>query len=180
MTKYTARPGATALGAIIATTVEALGVYAATGYRILAENGITDIKPDEWYPMQAFCNFFEAIDIKVGASVYYIIGKKVAATVALPPDLNTVEKALSGFDLVHKTNYKGLALADGWKVQIYGDKSAELVFRGPFPDDFVRGVAEGLVRRFANGSADRVTVRIDAGAPRRDRGESSTTLLANW
>jgi hypothetical protein len=180
MPKYTAKPGATALGANIIATVEALGAYTAAGYNILAENGITDIKPDAWYPMQALCNFFEAVDTKVGASAYYIIGKTVAATVPLPPEVNTVEKALSRFDMVYKTNYKGVAWTEGWRVQITGDKSAKLIFRGPFPDDFVRGVTEGFVRRFNRGAGGRVTVRIDAAAPRRDCGESSTTLLASW
>jgi hypothetical protein len=177
MPKYIAKAGATALGAHIIATFEALGLYTAAGYSILAKNGITDIKPDEWYPMQAFCNFFEAIDTKVGA---YIIGKTLGATVPLPPEANTVEKALSRLDVVYKTNYKGVAWTEGWRVQISGDKSAKLIFRGPFPDDFVRGVTEGFVRRFNRGAGGRVTVRIDAAAPRRDRGESSTTLLASW
>jgi len=180
MPRFTAKPGAMALGAHIIATVEALGAYAATGYRILAEHGITDIKPDEWYPMQAFCSFFEALDRRVGASVFYIVGKAVACAVPLPPEVNNVEKALSRFDLVYKTYYKGVAWTEGWKVQIRGDQSAKLVFRGPFPDDFVRGLAEGFIRRFARGSKSQVTVRIDAAAPRRDRGQSSTTLLASW
>jgi hypothetical protein len=180
MPRFTAKPGAMALGANIIATVEALGAYTSTGYRILAENGITNIKPDEWYPMQAFCSFFEALDRRVGASVFYIVGRTAACAVPLPPEVNTVEKALSRFDSVYKTYYRGGAWTDGWKVQIRGDQSAKLVFRGPFPDDFVRGLTEGFIRRFARGSTGRVTVRIDAAAPRRDRGESSTTLLANW
>jgi hypothetical protein len=180
MSRFAAKPGAMALGANIIATVEALGVYAVTGYRILAEHGIKDIKPDEWYPMQAFCDFFEAIDTKVGASVFYIIGKTVARTVPLPSEVNTVEKALARFDRVYKTYYKGVAWTEGWKVQIWGDQSAKLVFRGPFPDDFARGLTEGFVRRFARGSNSQIMVRIDSAAPRRDCGESSTTLLANW
>ncbi len=168
------------LGANIIATVEALGAYSDTGYRILAENGITDVQPDEWYPMQAFCNFIEALNSRVGASVLYITGKAVAACLPLPPEVNTVEKALSRFDLVYKTYYKGVAWTEGWKVRIRGDRSAQLVFRGPFPDDFVRGLTEGFIRRFANGSTDRITVRNDAASPRRDRGQSSTTLLARW
>jgi len=82
--------------------------------------------------------------------------------------------------MVYKMNYKGAAWTEGWKVQIIGDHSAKLVFRGPFPDDFVRGITEGFVRRFANGSAGRVTVTIDTDGPRHDEGGSSTTLLANW
>jgi len=39
MSKYTAKSGATALGANIIAAVEALGAYTAAGYGILAENG---------------------------------------------------------------------------------------------------------------------------------------------
>ncbi len=180
MPRFTAKPGALALGDNIIATVEALGAYSATAYQILAENGITDVKPDEWYPMQAFCSFFEALDRRLGASVFYIVGKTVAVALPLPPEVNTVEKALSRFDLVYKTYYKGVAWTEGWKVRISGDQSAQLVFRGPFPDDFVRGLTEGFIRRFAGGSTGRITVKIDAAAPRLDRGENSTTLLASW
>ncbi len=107
MPKYTAEPGATILGSNIIATVDALEVYASTGYGILAENGITDIQPDGWYPMQPFCDFLEAIDTKVGASVYYIIGKKVFTIDSL--------LVLGALPLVDKVKVK---LPDQYQVQI--------------------------------------------------------------
>ena len=42
------------LGASVRAFVSALGFYGPRGLQILAENGIPDPQPSEWYPLQSY------------------------------------------------------------------------------------------------------------------------------
>ena len=75
MSKYQATPGAKTIGNAIHTTVESLGPFKETGYRLLTQAGISALKDDEWYDQQIYCNFLELIQQKVGNSTLFISGR---------------------------------------------------------------------------------------------------------
>ena len=55
--------------------VESLGTYKDTGYRLLAQVGIDDVKADDWYDQQIFCDFLDLIQQKVGNQRLFIAGR---------------------------------------------------------------------------------------------------------
>jgi hypothetical protein len=174
--KYVASPGSLSVGATIIGTVDGLGAFKDTGYRILAEAGVKDLKPDEWYPMQALCDFFETVSSKVGKSTLFLIGKNLVVNVPLPPQIDSIEKVYSGFDQVYKTSFHNVPSGEGWKCELTGPTSASMVCTSPFPDEYTRGVTEGFGRRFKNN----VTAKIDETKPRVDTGGKSVTILVTW
>jgi hypothetical protein len=176
MAKYVASPGSLSQGVTIIGTVDGLGAYKDTGYRILADSGVQNLKPDEWYPMQALCDFFAAVSSKVGKSTFFLIGKNLVAKAPLPPEIDSIEKVYAGFDQVYKTNFRNVPESEGWNFELTGPTSARMICTSPFPDEYTRGITEGFGRRFKNN----VTAKIDETKPRVDSGGKSVTILVSW
>jgi hypothetical protein len=163
-------------GTTIISTVDALGTYKDTGYRMLAECGLSNPKPDAWYSMQILGDFFEAITLKIGNATLFMLGKAVAESMDLPPQIDTIEKLYGSFDQVYKMTFKNVASSEGWSFKPTGANKATLSFCGPFPDDYCRGVAEGFGKRFAK----KLSVKVDETQPRLDQGGKSVNLIVSW
>ena len=176
MSEYTAKPGAQTIGANILGVIEGSGAFRQTGYRILADLGLKELKQDQWYPMQPFCDFFEAIEKKFGGATLAMIGKSNGSGLPLPPELNTIEKVYSSFDQVYRMNFRNVPTNEGWKFTKTGPKSATIVCTGPMPDEYLRGIAIGFGGRFEKN----LVVKFDETQLRRDKGGNSVTLLVNW
>jgi hypothetical protein len=177
MGKYQATPGGKTLGASIHSTVESLGPFKETGYRLLAQVGISEIKDQEWYPQQTYCDFLELIQQKVGNSTLYIAGRNQGLEAVLPPQLDSPEKVLAGFSQVYRLAHQGVPATEGWTFTPTGPNSATMTCTSPYPDEFSRGVCDGFVRRFNAGSA---SAKIDETKPRVDNGGKSVTILVRW
>jgi hypothetical protein len=166
------------IGGFIIGAVEALGAFKDTGYRILADLGLKDPKPDQMYPMQIFCDFFEAISTKVGSATVSTMGKNVGINFPQPPEVNSIEKYLNSIDKEYKGGVRGIGMDEGWKTKITGTNSANAVFTGQFPDNFIRGLVEGMGRSVTKNN--KFNVVIDTTQPSIDKGEKSVTLLITW
>jgi hypothetical protein len=174
---YKAEPGSKVLGDSIRITLEALGLYKDTGNQLLAQAGIREVKADEWYDMQTYCDFLGALMEKVGPSTLFVAGRNIGMNAVLPPVFDTPEKVLSGFDQVFKMGHQGVPASQGWKYTPAGERSAIMVSTSPYPDELQRGVCDGFIRRFKTGA---LLVKIDETKPRVDKGGKSVTFIANW
>src|SRR5262249_36037493 len=54
-----------------------------------------------WFPLQTWLTAHHQIVADVGASTSYSIGKKVAETADVPPEVNSVAQVLSSIDIVY-------------------------------------------------------------------------------
>ena len=177
MGKYQATPGAKIIGNSVYFMVEALGTYKDTGYRLLAQVGISDIKMDDWYDQQIFCDFLELIQQKVGNKTLFIAGRNQGMGAGLPPVLDCPEKVLAGFNQVYKMAHKETPASEGWTYTSSGPNSAIMTCTSPYPDEFSRGICDGFVRRFKEGNT---TAKIDETKARLDTGGKSVTIIVNW
>jgi hypothetical protein len=174
---YQALPGTKVLGATIKNTVESLELYKDVGYKLLAKAGISDLKEDEWYDQQMYCDFLDMLKQKVGPSTLFIAGRNIGMNAPLPPVLNSPAMVLAGFDQVYKSSHKGVPANQGWVYSATGENKATMICNSPYPDDLSRGVCDGFVRRFKTGA---LFVKIDEAKPRIDNGGKTTTFLIQW
>src|SRR5687768_16868529 len=71
-------------GASVRAFVSAIGFYGARGLQILAENGIPDPQPAEWYPLQSYLDAQRAVYEKVGPNTLARIGRKLVQEATFP------------------------------------------------------------------------------------------------
>lgn len=178
MNQFQAAPDAMVDSGLILGAVESLGIYKTTGYSILSSQGIKDIHPGQWVPMQILCNFFETIATKIGPATLFIMGRNVGSSIPLLPNNNTIEKVLVSLDTAYKSMTRGIGFGEGWKIDQMQSNSARLVFTGHFPSDFLCGLVQGLLQRVSVSTHPRV--RFDENHVLLDHGSSSIALLVNW
>jgi hypothetical protein len=180
MAKYQASPKAKVSGPVVVGTVDALGIYKDTGYKILADCGISDPKMDQLYPLQVLCDFFTQVETRFGPSTLSVMGKNVAQVTPVPPGVDSPEAVLSSMGEAYQLNHQDVPADEGWRYEKTGPTSARMVCNAPYPDDFCRGIIEGFVRRFKQTSGGAVRAEIDMTQPRRDNGGQSVTVLVRW
>jgi len=180
MPKYKAQPNAQISGVRVISTIEALGVFKEAGYKILAENGIANPQPEQWYSQQDFINFFEALSAKVGPATLFMMGKNLGTTAKLPPQMDTFEKVLLSMDQFYKLHHRNVPANEGWRVEKTGATSLKLTSTGPYPDDMLRGVIAGYAEKLKPAKGVIINIKIDPTQPRRDTGGDSVTILVNW
>jgi hypothetical protein len=178
MSKYQAKTDAQTIGKNVLVTVQALGSFRGTASSYLEKCGLKDIKADQWYPMQSYCDFFEMMADKAGVKTLYVIGKSLGQNITLLSGADTVEQVYKGFNEDFKANYRNTHPNEGFIVQETGPSSLQIVFTGPLPSDYIRGVLEGIGHQFSD--IEYMTAQIDETQPRIETGGKSTTFTVSW
>ena len=172
-------PGVEVNGETVLSVVAGLGGFEAAARKILADSGIADPRPGEWYPQQAWLDAFKAISTRVGPSALFNIGKAIPENAQWPPSVTTIETALPSIDLAYHMNHRGGEIGH-YLYMSTGPRSVRMVCRNPYPCHFDRGIVTAVARRFKPRDVVTVTTTHDDGAPCRAKGEDSCTYLVNW
>ena len=127
--------------------------YKAMAFEILAKNGIKDLKPNEWYPQQAWLDAFKSISETIGPFTLCIIGKKIPENAQWPPEINEIHAALSSIDIAYHMNHRiddkilfnpeTGEMSEGighYKYTITSETTGTMVCNNPYPCDFDRGI----------------------------------------
>jgi len=141
---------------------------------------LSDIKPDQWYSQQTYCDFLESIETKIGKATLVVVGKNVAAAAQVHFDLDSVEKWMASAAQVYQGNHRNVPKNEGWAYKTTGPSAAILTCNEPYPDSFIRGLADGFGRRFQKDRNRLISVKFDETQPRRDNGGSMVTLIVEW
>jgi hypothetical protein len=131
------------------------------GWKALAEEGIQEVKPEGWYNQQQWLNAFKRLEEKVGVSALYLIGLKIPESAQFPPQIQTLEQALSAIDVAYHMNHRldGKPLFDPatgvmtegighYSARIVGPRHIQVSCDNPYPCDFDRGIIEAMAKRF--------------------------------
>lgn len=137
-------PKNTTLGASIQPVLAAMD---DSVQEILVRHNLDKIDPDTWYPQQDYLNVYNDIFESRNnvMSNLVAIGIDLLDKAAFPPEITTIEQALSAMDAYYHLNNKDED--GGWHVEIEG-KSARCVSTTPFPADFEYGILFAMTRRF--------------------------------
>lgn len=177
-------------GQTILSVVKGMPGYESTALKILQENGISDIQDDNWYPQQAWLDAFKEIASKIGVNTLRSIGAKIIESAKFPPNVNSVETALSSLDIAYHMNHRvmGKILFDPDKGvtgegigHYYFQKKAEnefiLTCENPYPCDFDKGLLKGTVEKFIKpGQKAEFLENVKAGC-RKSHGQKCTYLV---
>lgn len=171
--------GVEVTGQSILAIVNGMELAQSRALRILAENGISPLKTDVWYPMPALLKSFQLIFEKIGPSTVRTIGRKIPDSAHFPPDIDTLEKGLRSIDLAYRMNHRGRGAIGGYRFELVDKRSARMACDNPYPCDLDVGLIEAIGDRFR--PKDSLWVRIEH-APKgcRRRGDGACTYTINW
>ncbi|MDY7227777.1 hypothetical protein [Hyalangium rubrum] len=166
-------------GQAVLSIVGGMEVVQARALRILAENGISPLKPEGWYPLTHVLNSFKLIFEKIGPSTVRAIGRKTPDTARFPPDIDSLEKGLRAIDVAYHMAHRGSEQIGGYHFEPRDRRSAKMMCDNPYPCDFDLGMVEAICDRFRPKDALWVRIEHDPKSCRR-RGDTSCTYLITW
>jgi hypothetical protein len=142
---------------------------------ILTAHGLGDIRPDQWYPQQAWLDAFREIAEGPTASLIDLvaIGMAIPDNATFPPDINSMVSALMSIDVAYHMNHRGGEIGH-YHANVLNDHQVDLVCENPYPCDFDYGIVYSMARRFQP-KGQCAYVYHDDAAPCRKRGDDSCT-----
>ena len=166
-------------GETVLAVVNGMGVFKEISLKILAENGIDNPKPGEWYSQQSWLNTFKTISEQIGQVTLHNIGKAIPENAEWPPQIDTIEKALESIDITYHNNHKNGEIGNYSYIQI-DDRSAKIICNNPYPCMFDKGIIESLVKKFRVPGSRMINVKHDENGSCRTQGGDSCTYIIKW
>jgi len=174
-------PNVQIIGQSITSVVTALPIGQEERKAILSRHGIKNIVATDWYPLESYLNAFKQISDEVGPNTLFSIGKAIPENVKFPPQIDSLEKALSSIDVAYKMNHRGGDIGY-YKVLSYDAKkrAATIECRNPYPSEFDRGLITTMLRRFKPSDSIKYNVSLDTSVPTRIGGADSCRFNVTW
>jgi len=164
-------PTAEVLGDAVLSILDGMGGIRSRAVKILAQNGIQEVKQGQWYPQQGVLSSFRTIFEKVGPSTLQMIGHKIPANAPFPPSIRTITDALRSLDVAYQMNHRGFECANAYRYEPLSERSARIVCANPYPCEMDLGLVEGMADRFRPKDSMRIEVRHAPGDCRRKQAE---------
>jgi hypothetical protein len=146
---------------------------------ILSRNGIENPTAGTWYPQQNWLNAFKEIAEKVGFSSLFVIGKAIPESAKFPPDIDSLEKALSAIDIAYHMNHKNGDIGF-YRFEKTSPTSGKILCNNPYPCDFDMGIIKAMCQRFKDKDTLSVLVDHDTKCACRKTGGDSCTYNISW
>ncbi len=148
---------------------------------LLAENGISDIQPDQWYPLLSVLNTLNQLTTMPNLTTNFVaVGLRIAENMVLPPELVNahVSEILMLWDDLYHLQHRGGEI--GYvKVEKISETHYKTIHKHLYPDDLVYGLAYGMCRVFLPKDAT-FTVEYDKDTKRLDEGGDFTIVHVKW
>lgn len=180
-------------GETVLAIVDGMGSFKERAFSILKESGIDKPKPGAWYRQQFWLDAFKKISDAIGAYTLFNIGKKIPENANFPPEIDNIEKALSGIDIAYHMNHSigkeamfnpaNGVMKEG--IGHYGyekkdDRTVIMMCNNPYPCDFDRGIIESMANKFKPQGVSMIIVSHDDTKPCRKKGADSCTYIVKW
>lgn len=179
MKRFEIPPHVEVSGNIVLAVVEVMGAFRSVAMRILEKNGIANPSSDEWYPLRSWLASFDTIVRDVGPNTLHQIGRHVANSGEIPPELlGSLHEVFGALDESYYAQHRGGGDIGHYHYIGTGERSGTMVCTTPYPSEFDRGVITALAERFEPVSL--VDVRLDTSSETRTTGGLSCTYLIQW
>lgn len=166
-------PDAEVKGAEVLSVAEAAGrlstVFGERAEELLAEHGLDDVEPEEWYPLQAYLDTIEHIADQVGDEMVLYVGKELPDIIDWPSDVSTVVDAMESITAAYEMFHRGDRIGY-YDLERLGGNEVRLTCRNPYPCSLTRGVIRGAGERFSPPTAF-VDLEEESSRCRADGGE---------
>lgn len=180
-------------GQTIISVIDGMGEFKGLALTILAENGIPDPRPGEWYPQQWWLNAFKYIAEKLGPFTLRNIGTKIPENADWPPEINTIEAALASIDIAYHMNHRlngevlynpqTKTMNEGighYEFEKIDERQVRMICENPYPCDFDKGIIEAVAKKFRPEDSITLSVVHDDSKPCRKKERRSCTYLVSW
>jgi hypothetical protein len=149
--------------------------FADNAQEILADNGIEEPEPDEWYPQQAWLDAFEEVANSVGTSTLNNIGQSIPEHAEWPPGVDGVVEAIESIDLAYHQNHRGGDIGH-YEAKQVDDSTVRVECTNPYPCDFDQGIIKAVGREFSD-----EFVRVEEiGNTCRNDGDEKCSYEVSW
>lgn len=172
-----ASPADKVSGASIRAFVHALGLSQRRGLQALAEQGITSVDPDAWYPWQAYLNAQRTVYQTIGPNTVGRVGRKLVEEANFPLAIDSVHAALDTLNGDYRLRHRGRDVG-GFVYQATGERSGRMTVRTPYPCELDRHVIEALCQRFR--PADSLAVYLKHQEGCRNQGAEECVFHLHW
>lgn len=166
---------------VLTVVEEAMGrfseSYRERALQALADEGIDDPAPDEWYPQQAWLNAFEVIAEDLEPHVLDRLGEQIPAVADWPTDITTVPEGLGSIDTAYQRNHRDGEIGS-YTFEHIGDQTGTVTCHTPYPCPFDRGLIRGVAQQYATVNA--FVFIEETGAECRRTGGDTCTYTVHW
>ncbi|MBE2269696.1 MAG: hypothetical protein IAE80_15780 [Anaerolinea sp.] len=153
MSKYAAKPyvagspDALVVGQIVQAFVDNL--ESSVIAPLLPKHGFASIDPDRWYPHQNWMDVLHDLSkLPDHSSAFVAFGKQAVANAVMPPEIDTIPKALNSLHAIHHLNLRNIPEDEGYVVKRISEQHYHVYQNTPNPDDAIYGFIWGMVARF--------------------------------
>ncbi len=143
----------------------------------LAENGVVDPVPDEWYPQQAWLNAFGVLAENLEPHLLDRIGEQIPDTADWPRGISSVEEGLRSINEAYHQNHRGGDIGY-YRFKKTDDRTGEVTCKNPYPCPFDRGIIRSVAREHSSVESF-VFVEETGDECRRDGGQMCTYTV-HW
>jgi hypothetical protein len=168
--------GVEAKGAAVLSILDGVpDAFTGTAEEILADHGIEDPQPEEWYDQTAYLEAYETIVEEVGESTLRRIGESTPENAEWPPGVETPMEALESIQAAYEMNHRGGDIGV-YEVERVDDSTAEVRCRNPYPCAYDRALVEGTAGMFADGYVS----LSEVGSTCREDGARECVYEVSW
>ncbi|MCC6465272.1 MAG: hypothetical protein IT463_08040 [Planctomycetes bacterium] len=131
---------------------------------LLEAQGLSGVKPEAWYPQQAWLNVYRAINDELGPDTLYSIGRRIPQSAEFPEQMYDVPTALSAIDVAYHKAHRNGEIGEYRYLEL-GLDHYQIHCDNPYPNIFDLGIVTSLVERFRGRLQFRITM-LQRGAGR--------------
>lgn len=146
----------------------------------LAANGLENVDPHVWYPLQQWLDVFNDISAEGNRMYMFVsIGMKIVETAVLPPEFDDLpfKKIIEMIDYAYKMNNRGTDIG-AYIGEVINERHIKVTITAPYPDDYNYGILYGFARRYLAG--EQFTVAYDENVLRCDMDGDETVINVTW
>ena len=165
-------------GEFVIPMIDSAGPFQDIPLKILADNGINEPQPGEWYSYQAYLNSLKAIAAKMGPATMFLIGKWMVEDSKWPADMDSMDRLFEALDQTYRAYHRGES--NSYKTAKVDEKNIRVTSQSPYPEDVERGLIETLVRKYKPKNVLTARVKVDPSQPSKSKGSNSSSYLVSW
>lgn len=166
---------------VLAVVEGAMGKFSETYHNravaALAEEGIADPSPDQWYSQQAWLNAFERIATDLEPHVLDRIGEQIPSVAEWPNDIDTVPEGLRSINDAYQRNHRDGEIGS-YQFEQTDEQTGTVTCHNPYPCPFDRGLIRGTAQKSA--PVDAFVFIEETGAMCRRDGDDTCTYTVHW
>ncbi|MDD2775125.1 MAG: hypothetical protein PHU06_04140 [Gallionella sp.] len=172
------------LGLPILATLESFPpYYRADIERLLKENNLVNLLPNNWYKLQNYLNVLKAISTQYGENTLFNVGVEVFGKLPFPPNM-TLKSSLASLDAAYKAHHRNCPTGyNSPSIKLVYDEQAQKAVvesKTPTPCHFERGLITAATRRFTPPGAKFIDVQLDKTKKSRLDGADTSFYIITW